>query len=74
MEYSPREKLAEEACRLIEAGYRAVERGGRRALVDLVTTAQGYLQLFNDQPEEPSYETKLRQAIARLSEAMEKSA
>ena len=42
-------------------------------LIDLLTTAQGYLQLFNEQPPKASYETKLRQAIGRLDAALQES-
>jgi hypothetical protein len=51
-----------------------VGQSGAGPLIDLLTTAQGYLQLFNEQPEKSSYETKLRQAIRKLDAALAESA
>jgi hypothetical protein len=68
----PKDELVEEACRVIEAGYRHLQRGASGRVADLVTITQGYLRLLSEQPT-ATYESKLRDAVLSLRVALGKA-
>jgi hypothetical protein len=69
----PQDKLVEQACDVIEDGYRSVRNAASsNNLADLITIAQGYLRIVSQQPT-PAAEAKLRDAIATLRAALAKS-
>ena len=67
------DELVEQACHVIEDGYRSVRKAASsNNLADLITIAQGYLRLVSQQPT-AAVEAKLRDAVATLRAALVKS-
>jgi len=69
---TPQDELVEEACRVIEDGYRSVRNATSSNLADLITIAQGSLRIVSQQPS-PATEAVLRGAVDKLRAALAKS-
>jgi hypothetical protein len=72
-EQSARRQLLGTASDIIRVAYRMVDGGRTVSLLDLLTTAQGYVQLCEDYPLDKSYEIKLREVIEQLRIVVEQS-